>query len=289
MRIRRSASRRPPSVPVGPQEAWWAAPKAPGSPDLLVAFRCGQAPRLSWPCARYSPAHGVNAGRDTSDMASTCKGSMCEGPHVGPHDTRGPQCVARDPYTEAAASGRHIRDFECCAASAPPGVAPLRRACPCAAWGGAQSVVVAPRWALGHRLRRCLRGTRAASALLHCSSVFFVALCGLFFVFWRRVAALPSCPARRGGCVAVCLGGRCVSCLGAAAAAVASLGFVVYFWRRVVALPSCPARRGDCVAGVSLCVSAVDVCRVWGRGRRRWRSLQRRPVKFLRASYRRAP
>ena len=70
MRIRRSASRRPPSVPVGPQEAWWAAPKAPGSPDLLVAFRCGQAPRLSWPCARYSPAHGVNAGRDTPDMAS---------------------------------------------------------------------------------------------------------------------------------------------------------------------------------------------------------------------------
>ena len=76
-----------------------------------MAFRCGQAPRLSWPCARYSPAHGVNAGRDTSDMASTCKGSMCEGPHVGPHDTRGPQCVARDPYTEAAASGRHIRDL----------------------------------------------------------------------------------------------------------------------------------------------------------------------------------
>ena len=175
MRIRRSASRRPPSVPVGPQEAWWAAPKAPGSPDLLVAFRCGQAPRLSWPCARYSPAHGVNAGRDTSDMASTCKGSMCEGPHVGPHDTRGPQCVARDPYTEAAASGRHIRDFECCAASAPPGVAPLRRACPCAAWGGAQSVV----W-----LRRVV-GTACGGAVpprharcVGAASLFFRFLCG---------------------------------------------------------------------------------------------------------------
>ena len=172
-RASRAAWRRAPPVWGRRRRGGPHDPRRPGhSPDLLVAFRCGQAPRLSWPCARYSPAHGVNAGRDTSDMASTCKGSMCEGPHVGPHDTRGPQCVARDPYTEAAASGRHIRDFECCAASAPPGVAPLRRACPCAAWGGAQSVVVAPRSAPPEAVPP--RHARCVSAA---SSVFFVALC----------------------------------------------------------------------------------------------------------------
>ena len=174
-------------------------PRRPGhSPDLLVAFRCGQAPRLSWPCARYSPAHGVNAGRDTSDMASTCKGSMCEGPHVGPHDTRGPQCVARDPHTEAATSGRHIPEIL--------SVAPRRQLG--TTWGGAsaaravrappgtaQSVVVAPSWAPPGAVPQ----RRAASALL---LPFFCSLWSLF-VFWRRVVALPSCPARRGGCVAV--------------------------------------------------------------------------------------
>jgi len=45
--------------------------------------------------AHFKPAHGVNAGRDTSDMASSSKGAWGQcvraRPHVGPHDTRGLQ------------------------------------------------------------------------------------------------------------------------------------------------------------------------------------------------------
>jgi hypothetical protein len=47
-------SLRPPSVPMGPQEAWWATPKAPAAraaraPGSLKTFGCRQAPRPRWP------------------------------------------------------------------------------------------------------------------------------------------------------------------------------------------------------------------------------------------------
>jgi hypothetical protein len=121
---------------------------------------------------------------------------------------------------------RHLGWCHLCAArvSVPPpgaalsvGVAPMRRVG--TAWGGASAA-------------RCVSAASSVSWLVVVS----------FCLFWRGVVALPLCSARRGGCVAVCLGGRCVSCLGAG-----------------------------------------------GGGGWRWRSLQRRPAKFLRASYRRAP
>ena len=59
------------------------------------------------------------------------------------------------------------------------------------------------------------------ASVARCFLIFFCLFANAFFEFWCRVVALPLCPARRGGCVAVCLGGRCVSCLEAGAAAVA--------------------------------------------------------------------
>ena len=92
MRKRRGASSRSPSVPMGPQEARWAAPKAPGSPDLcdLWVRASTIAPRLRYVSvgpAHVGPAHGVNAGRDPPDMAPTCRRvtrerSMCGGPQL---------------------------------------------------------------------------------------------------------------------------------------------------------------------------------------------------------------
>ena len=60
------------------------------------------------------------------------------------------------------------------------------------------------------------------ASVARCFLIFFCLFANVVsFEFWCRVVALPLCPARRGGCVAVCLGGRCVSCLEAGAAAVA--------------------------------------------------------------------
>jgi len=56
-------------------------------PGYLKTFGCGQVPAPVGP-AQVVLAHGMNAGRDAPDMVSSSKRSMCEGPLVGPHDTR---------------------------------------------------------------------------------------------------------------------------------------------------------------------------------------------------------